>query len=284
MSFLKKSNINKRLYLQLKGFTENTYLDVVGDLLGFDNFKLPVLDFLETDMQQISMPNNLRLGNRLERFFSFVIKKSTRYDIVAENIQIFEDKQTIGELDFILFDKKEETYIHVELGGKIYLYDPDKEGELARWIGPNKRDSLLKKTKKLDQKQFPLLYHQATASMLKILQIDLDNMTQQVCLKARLFPPKNLLLNGFTQINNEAIKGSYLSIEDFKETYKLGFYFFLPQKQDWIVAPKYGEVWFSFSEILNSIKDALTREMSPLVWVKKPNAQFETLFIVWWKD
>ena len=48
------------------------------------------------------LPTNLRLGHLAEKIVSNLIKASSNYKIVYENIQLIEDKQTIGEIDFIL--------------------------------------------------------------------------------------------------------------------------------------------------------------------------------------
>ena len=282
MQFLKQENPNKRLCLQLKGFLEETYLDIVGDIIGLENFKLPKISFLEKDMAQLNMPKRLRLGNRLERFFAYIIQQSEPYDLVAENIQVFEDKQTIGELDFILYDKQQEKHIHIELGGKLYLYDPNKEEELAKWIGPNRRDSLLKKTAKLQQKQFPLLYNDVSKMIFNLLQINIENIQQQVCLKARLFVPKPMFQNKFKYVETSNIKGYYINIATFTVADYGDYLFFIPEKQDWIVAPNYGEIWQSYAEILPLILDSLQNKMSPLIWLKKTETKFETFFVTWW--
>jgi hypothetical protein len=260
---------------------EDTYLIVAGELLDLPNFKLPEIQLTERDMNRVVVADNLRLGNRLERFFSFIIKESKQYEVVAENIQVFENKRiTIGELDFILYDKAEDKYIHVELAGKIYLYDPTIENELSRWIGPNRRDSLVKKTKKLREKQFPLLYNKNTRET--ITPIDIAPIQQQVCLKARLFTPYNLSNTKLPNVSRSNIKGYYTNLEHFITWKTKAFLYFIPNKQDWIVDPKYGEIWRCFDEVLPIIKQALDNNMSPLIWMKKSEIDFESIFVVWW--
>jgi len=282
MQFLKQDNKNKRLFLQLKGFMEDTYMALVGDYIGLENFKLPDVAIVESELANLQIPSRLRLGNRLEYFFSFIIRQSNRYKVIVEHIQIFEEKQTLGELDFILFDNQLNQYIHIELGAKLYLYDPDITAEISRWIGPNRRDSLLQKTIKLKEKQFPILYTQAANSVLQKLHLQDEFIQQQVCLKARLFVPKTLLNQAFSLINPLSIKGYYISFATFTSKQYDSFLFFLPEKQDWIVQPMYGEVWFSYIEIVAQVRESLQRKMSPLVWIKKNTMSYETFFITWW--
>ena len=283
MSFLINPNKTIELYRQLQGFIENTYLDVAGELLTLPNFKFPEIQLTESDLSRVEVADNLRLGNRLERFFSFIIKETKQYEIVAENLQIFEDKRiTIGEIDFILYDTIAKQYIHVELAGKIYLYDPNIEEELARWIGPNRRDSLLKKSTKLSQKQFPLLFNNATKRILEPLIQNVDNITQQICLKARLFVPYYLINRKLRHVSESNIKGYYINLSHFNTWQYKAYQYHLPNKQNWIVDPKYGEVWKTNKEVLPSIEKALENKMSPLVWVRKSETEFECVFVVWW--
>ena len=282
MSFLTKKNSKRRLYLQLIGFQSNTYLAIVSELVAIPTFRLPQIKFREADMSRLVMPERLRLGNRLERFFSFIIQESNQYELLAENIQISKNKITLGELDFLIYDKENKLVLHVELAGKLYLYDPTIKEELARWIGPNRKDSLLKKTKKLREKQFPLLYSEQTKEAL--LNFNLPSLTikQQISYKARLFMPHSLKDTAPSSVSKENIKGYYIGFDEFKSYKSKNYSYFIPEKQDWIVAPKYGGIWFSFNEIVPVVEESLNNKMSPLIWLKKPDYSFATIFVVWW--
>jgi len=282
MSFLKVPNELRRLFLQLKGFQSNTYLNVAEKLIGVPNFRLPEIKFSESDIYKLDMPERLRLGNRLERFFSFIIEESDRYTILAENIQIIDNKVTLGEFDFLLFDSEREEVLHVELAGKLYLYDPTFKDELSCWIGPNRKDSLLQKIAKLADKQLPLLYSKACQNILNDFNLKSINIKQRVSYKTRLFMPfisKDIIPEN---VSAENIKGYYVSLNDFLTAKFENFNFFIPEKQDWIVKPEYGEIWFSHSEIITQLELILFQNMSPLIWVKKPNNIYETIFVVWW--
>jgi hypothetical protein len=282
MSFLQKPDELQRAYLQLKGFLSDTYLEVVSDLLAIPIFRLPKIYFDKQDLLRLKMPERLRLGNRLERFFSFVINESDRYELIMENHQIIHNKITLGELDFIIFDKQTLQQLHVELGGKLYLYDPAFKEELARWIGPNRKDSLLRKTATLKSKQFPLLYREETKKQLLSLGLNTDNLQQQVCFKARLFLPYSLKNNIPEFVASNNIKGFYVTLNEFISAEFKKNHYFLPKKQDWIVAPQYGELWYTFDIILKQVEIALLQKQSPMLWLKKPNQTYETLFVVWW--
>ena len=153
---------------------------------GLSTFDLSQLH-LATDLD-FSLPTNVRLGHLAEKVVSELIKSSTNYKVVYENIQIIEAKKTIGEIDFIVEEVTTEQAIHVELAYKIYLFDPSiSSEEVNNWIGPNRNDSLTEKLEKLKRKQFPLLYHSGVKSILKGLKI--EEVSQGLCLLVSLFIP-----------------------------------------------------------------------------------------------
>ncbi|HSM64450.1 MAG TPA: hypothetical protein VK833_10970, partial [Gillisia sp.] len=61
-----------------------------------------------------------------------------------------------------------------------------------------------------------------------------------------------------------------------------GLKFYAPEKQDWPIDPKFGEIWIDFEQIIDQIKELHLKKKSPLIWVKKPNEIFERLIVVWW--
>ncbi|PID68528.1 MAG: hypothetical protein CR968_01435 [Flavobacteriia bacterium] len=280
-SFLKNPDAGRRLFLQLKGFMSDTYWRDTARFLDRPLFVLPDIAFDETTVKAINIHQYLRLGNRLERFFSLIIDQSGRYEMLAENVQVIVDKVTIGELDFIIRDNKTHDVIHVELAGKMYLYDPHSDVDIKHWIGPNRRDSLAQKLTKLRERQLPLLYHPETAKKLRELGIAEQEITQKVCLKIRQFLPWQF--NGFPALSYpENVKGYYVSINDFDNDYFKAYHYFMPEKQDWIVHPENGEVWLTYQDILQHIKTMHEHRQSPLLWLKKPDGTYETLFVTFW--
>ena len=125
-------------------------------ITGLQTFNLSELN-LATD-PEFQIPSNIRLGHLVEKIVSELIKSSANYKVLYENIQVIEDKKTIGEIDFIIEDIITKQLIHMELAYKFYLFDPNISSEpINNWIGPNRNDSLKEKLEKLKRKQFPLL-------------------------------------------------------------------------------------------------------------------------------
>ena len=280
-SFLKKPDIHKRHYLQLLGFLRTTYWDATELYVEKPLFKLPEIDLEDINIEDINIQEYLRLGNRLERFFSFIIKQSERYEMVAENIQIISNKVTLGEIDFLINDLENNQILHVELAGKLYLYDPEFSDDLQRWIGPNRRDSLERKLNKLKTHQFPLLFLPETLPFLESLNIHPDSIIQKMCMKMRQFLPWQMSdIPSLAYQKN--IMGYYVNYLQFQQTYFKDFQYFMPEKQDWIINPIHGEVWMNYNEILEKIQWMHTQKQSPLIWLKKDERTFETLFVTFW--
>ena len=276
--------MKNRLQRQFEGFINTPLLwkgNNIGGLVQCENIPIKFPEQL-TGEEEISSSKNLVLGKRVESFFAIGIKNSNKLELLAANIQIYKNKITLGEIDFLLKDKVLQHCYHIELVYKFYVYDPSFSREQARWIGPNRKDSLLEKVNKLKTKQLPLLHLTETSKVLANLNLDAKNIEQQVCFKASIFIPKHLDKQEFPNINKECIAGYWISMSQFEEKYYERFQFFAPPKQDWPIAPKFGETWFSYSEIKTQIMELFKRKKSPLIWMKKPGNVYERFFIVWW--
>lgn len=246
---------------------------------GIHNFEISNLN--DVDLTDVDFPEKLRLGKQIEKIISALISASSNYEIVEENVQVIDGKITIGELDFIIKHKNSDTIFHLELVYKFYLYDPKHSViEMEKWIGPNRKDSFIEKYTKLVNKQFPLLFREETKPYLTNLNV--NNLSQQLCFMASLFVPHHLLGQKFGLVNQNSIIGYWLTMNDFKVNGAEDSMFYLPTKHEWGIDPKHNLSWVSFSTILNEILDAHSRQFSPLCWIKKPNGKHEQCFIVWW--
>lgn len=253
--------------------TENLGTSVTG----FSNFNLSELAInSELDFE---LPTNLRLGHLVEKIVSYCIKSATNFKLLHENIQIKKDKNTIGEIDFIIENKLTKELIHLELAYKFYLYDPSISTEIIEnWIGPNRKDSLKEKLDKLKQKQFPLLHKEATKSTLSISET--DGISQKLCLLTSLYIPYEYNA-GFSPEYRKAIKGYYFNFETFKSLDNSKKSYYLPTKKEWGINPAQHTVWTDFKGVEAAILEMLQQNHSPLCW-QKLNDSYEEFFIVFW--
>ena len=224
------------------------------------------------------LEKRLRLGQLAEQFVFNQIESWDNTELLAENIQIKKEKQTLGELDALITLNGQP--VHLEIIYKFYVYD-DTIGtsEIERWIGPNRKDSLIEKLTKLKEKQLPLLYSEDCKTALNYLEIEPDDFEQQVLFKAQLFIPYQQEIE-FQHLNKDCVYGFYLhrsQLTDFK-TYQ----FYIPPKLDWFLHPTLAVEWLNFENFKEASQLCLDKGQSPLFWMKNNKGEFKKCFLVWW--
>lgn len=209
------------------------------------------------------------------------MKHSQRYKLIAANIQIKGKTETLGEIDYLVFDNDTIQTLHIELACKFYLYDPDlNESTIDKWIGPNRKDTLKEKLDKLHFKQFPLIKRAETQVTLKKLNIDINTIGQQLCLKAFLFLRKGLSRNQFSDNYGSCIVGYWIPFSEFISEDDTALYA-IPKKKEWLLPVENMEEWMNFSEAQSIIKTHIDIKKSVLIY-RKTNAEITRLFVVWW--
>ena len=169
------------LTLQLLGFVRTPNLFNSDSFLGYPVFETKEGNLSEEVHLDLELPDNLILGKRVEYLFAYYIHKFSSERILLQGKVISKDRITIGELDFILQNKNTSEISHVELVYKYYLYDPNFDEELDRWIGPNRKDSLVRKIKRLKLQQFPLLFREECREAIEPIVGPVENLQQKIC-------------------------------------------------------------------------------------------------------
>lgn len=109
----------------------------------------------------LSRPSPNRLGFHFEGLLSFWLTDGFKrglhsYETLASNIQLYQGKQTIGELDLILYNHQEKLTEHWELAIKFFMgcypFAPDN------WVGINSNDNLERKMTYMQNKQFSTVW------------------------------------------------------------------------------------------------------------------------------
>lgn len=233
----------------------------------------------ESNKIDIEIDETLRLGKYVERLVSFQLEQQKNISILAENIQIQNNKITLGEIDCLLL--KNNKPIHLEIIYKFYLYDASVgHSEIEHFIGPNRKDSLKEKIIKLKDKQLPLLHAEPCETYLKNLGLDLQKITQQVCFKAQLFIPFSQESMQLKTLNNDCVVGFYINKNELESFNTCKFY--IPKKKDWLVIPYTNVNWLNFNELKNIAKTYFSEKFSSLCWVKFNNGELKKVFLVWW--
>lgn len=267
--------IPKNIQKRYEGFLETPSLWQKTSLFGLKSFILtPKFTKINIDIDE-----NQRLGKYIERFVSYQLQQESDIEILAENVQIYRDKLTLGELDCVLL--KGNALIHLEIVYKFYLYDERVgQNEIAHFIGPNRKDSLIEKLNKLSEKQLPLIFSQESKNHLKSVGIFTENISQQVYFKAQLFIPFSEKKPKLNVLNNECIVGFYISANQLKLVANNKF--FIPSKKDWLLMPHQHVSWMSFEEFSLKATEYFLQKYAPLCWIKFNNGEMKKFFLVWW--
>ncbi len=220
------------------------------------------------------------LGKQAEACFTHALTQSKRYQVIASTLQIQGEVATLGEIDYLVYDRKRAQLCHIELACKFYLYDTTLETQESRWIGPNRKDTLAEKLQKLKQKQFPLLFASETERVFSSLDINTETVVQQLCLKAFLFLPKKTSVDEIPAMYRSCVVGywirpSQLFSKDASCLYAL------PKKKEWLLPPEMLPNWNTFEVVQHAIQQQLEIKRSPLVY-RKTGDTIERFFVVWW--
>jgi len=244
-----------------------------------------VFNFKQLELPQDISPvflrkleRRLRLGQLAEQFVFNQIETSETITLLAENIQIQQNKQTLGELDALL--TVNDSPVHLEIVYKFYVYDASLgASEVERWIGPNRKDSLIEKLTKLKEKQLPLLYSEDCKNTLQQIDLNSINFEQRVLFKAQLFLPYQQHVT-FEQLNEGCVCGFYISAKQLDEFTNCQFY--IPSKLDWFLEPHDTIDWLNYSNFKSDSDSFLSNKQSPLFWMKNETDELLKCFLVWW--
>ncbi|WP_434778759.1 DUF1853 family protein [Neisseria sp. Ec49-e6-T10] len=158
----------------------------VATLLGQTGFRylLSLNEHPETLLNYLKdkEPFGYRLGLYAEHLLAFWFSHAPHCQLIAQNIAIECNKQTIGALDFIA-QIGEQTY-HIELTCKYY-YDPTAE-QTGGFFGLNRNDSLAQKATKLTQ-QLDLSAHKNTQTFYQQHHIDANTVKAASIIRGNAF-------------------------------------------------------------------------------------------------
>lgn len=223
---------------------------------------------------------NHRLGKLVEEYLFYQLKQAPGIEWVADNLQIQQEKITVGEIDALYYDHG--IPVHLEVAYKFYLYDPlaDSVGPLASWIGPNRKDNLALKLEKLRSKQFPLLHNPLAKKRLTELGLEPGSVEQRLCFLGQLYVPYYRQNTDIAPLNPTSVAGFYLP---FRQLSALSdFDFFIPEKLDWLIVPHLHVGWIDYATAVTRVEVDIKNERSPLVWLRSAEGDLRKCFVVFW--
>jgi hypothetical protein len=269
---------HKQILKQYEGFLETPQL-----------FKTPnslEVEFFETNQRvninSISdrfeeLSRQKYLGKRAELFLLQYLISSEQYSNIIHSFQIQDNEKTIGELDIVCFDNSRQKWIHIELVYKLYVFVGERNyDDFTQWIGPNLKDRLDYKMDKLMSHQLPLGQHQQILN-----KIETENVESYCCFKAKLFLKSNEQLKS-NHLNDECISGYYLNFEDFKLLRHNDFFFYVPEKADWLCDAQKHSKWYGYDKAEALLKQSIKDKRARLAWQKTHSGKIFEYFVVWW--
>ncbi|WP_323752029.1 DUF1853 family protein [Marinobacter sp.] len=141
----------------------------------------------ETAPPYLFAPMEKRLGHYVERLYEVMLGDLMGWEIVLKNQQIRTEKQTLGELDFLLRNPVSAGLEHHEIAIKYYLGVPTSNGP-TKWYGPNARDRLDLKTHHMLSHQSQMTQRPETRNVLAELGI-YDPVKPRIFMPGYLFYP-----------------------------------------------------------------------------------------------
>ena len=111
-----------------------------------------------------------KVGLAYEALVQWGLEKGMGYRCLAWDVQVFEQKRTIGAMDLILQSPNGQTE-HWELAYKVYLQVGADVG-WENWVGPGQRDRLNTKVRRILDHQLPLSDRPEAAVPLAALGVD----------------------------------------------------------------------------------------------------------------
>lgn len=279
MKFPQREN---ELMAQFEGFRQTAHLCHVPLLDEVFPFNVVLDDGVEISLSKLSN-EQVVLGKRAEAFFLAWLSENEDFELIDNNIQVFDGQKTLGEFDFFVRRRSDLQVFHIEMVYKFYLWDPKRnDSELDHWIGPNQRDSLLYKLNKMEQQQFPLLKADQGRKILLEHGIKTDEVIQCVLFLAQLFIPENEDID-FGRLNPRTLEGRWYSHEMLDREHLKECGFMIPEKLNWFIRNIRDEWnWLEYTAFRQQLEKELDNEFSRLVWIRYPNGKIERCFIVWW--
>lgn len=210
---------------------QEDYIDaddlIVDWLLSIDNSPEPLLEYIE-------QRSRTRVGIYFEQLLGFYFKNHPRFQLLQQNLQVQGKHRTLGEFDFIVHDKRNNHYLHIESAVKFYLggYDSSLlKGNIQRydwhnWIGPNKKDSLSLKMHSMINKQLHLSKTDEGHKLLNELHIPAEQLQTRLLLRGRFFSSNN------TQplfANQQVSQFRWQRLNEFKTTKQKELFIILPR-------------------------------------------------------
>ena len=150
-----------------------------------------------------------KLGWYAEKLMEYFFSNFDDFRLIANNIQLFENKITKGEIDFLVRDRLTSEVIQIELATKFYI------SHKGQFIGPNAKDNLEKKYNRLVHHQ---LLKETPEDILRITGNQKISAAKFLVKGIIFYPYDSFIVEDFkypTYLNRNHQKGWHLCFSEF---------------------------------------------------------------------
>lgn len=194
-------------------------------------------------LTELAQLKSTRLGIYYETLWRFYWQQHPHYRLLAHNLQITDQGQTLGAFDFIV--QADDAVWHIETAVKFYLGMPTNvhsTSEWAQWIGPNCNDRLDIKLARLLNHQLPLRFNTASQNTLTTLAPPGSNWRSALCLQGYLFYPAHEAMPKPHNAHMHHQRGLWWYLRYFLDEVKaLDYWMVLPRHQ-WLSAAQTDDI------------------------------------------
>ena len=219
----------------------------VGDVLKFDR------RYLNYGPSPYTLDFDQKLGHLYEDALAELISNSATLELIARNLQIFYAiGRTLGELDYVVYDRVSKNQIHIELAVKFYLGVLQK----GTWHfpGPDPRDNWHRKLERMRTHQFQLAKTSEARAYLHE-KFGIETIETQQLIYGRLFDPIDCAdRSQLPAMAADALRGRWLYVRDWQKYFPDEPEIRVIPKQLWPVELSH-EAWALFEPI--SVKNLL---------------------------
>lgn len=197
----------------------------------FDRNQLQ-LETVPLDLPQLNFQQ--KLGHLYEDSLQQLLQRSSRFDLLASHLQVFDAQQrTLGELDYLLRERHSGKYIQLELAVKFYLALPLENG--WHYPGPNPIDTWSRKYHRLHSHQLTLCQRPEARALLRH-RYQVDSVDAQHLIYGVIFRPLNAPYAPLPDtVNPQCRQGSWLYCQEWEQHFSQIEHVWLIPKALWPV-------------------------------------------------
>ena len=216
----------------------------------------------ELIQREIRQQSRYRLGLYFEDLVRIYLKYFIQPVELKSNVQVFRDKATVGEYDFLM-RLKDGRQIHLETAVKFYLCtEASGPDSYAVFIGPNRKDCLENKWHRLMEHQLAL--SETPAGIDQAQDVGLVPDSRSLLLKGYLFYPysnwRTAPLTG--AINQEHLRGWWLTVSDAERLENLPYRYTVLMKPSWLSA---ASLKWHCTQDLSALLDDIRQITTPML-------------------